>query len=214
MTPKFQVLVRALALVGPLCLAGAAGAEVQTYFYSGNAFTIATAGFGLTHVSIRADIDMSRVQANSHVVVDSYNSGGLLAYSFSDGYNNITNNPFDGFAVYSSASISFDTAADRSIVGNWQAIASRAHGSAEGLILNDSIGTTNLPTGAPYGQGMVVDTASSLVGYTASVTNNSGRWSTMPSVPEPPAALLAILGMTLLALLDKHRAGWSASPVQ
>jgi hypothetical protein len=157
-----------------------ARAALVQYSYTGNPFTEISAGFPVSRVSIWFTVDDTLIPINGHVNLDSYNAKNLNEYYFSNGYQTLSNNPNDPFFVYTSASISFDTDAEGNINGNWNATSSRAHGNQDGLILSDSIESTNIK-----------DKTASLGGYGASVTNNPGTWTRSTStVPLPDGFLL------------------------
>ena len=182
----------------------AADAAVVRYVYAGQPFTTATPGYPLTAVSAWFAVDDTRIPINGHVTLDSYNTGGLIDYAFSDGINTISNDPYDGFSVYSSARVSFDTDAQGQVVGNWEAWASRAHGNQFGMMLQDSIGTVSYSTYPPTGLPWVQDSASSL-SYAATVFDQPGTWYVASAVPEPAMLHLLLAGLAGLAWRSGRR---------
>lgn len=171
-------------------------ASLVDYVYSGNPFTQMSAGFPVSRVFIRFTVDDAAITRNAHVSLDSYSAKNLGSYVFSNGYQTLSNDPFDGFSVYTSATISFDTDAQGNIVGNWNASAGRAHGNLEGLMLADAVSSSSS-----------LDSTSSLGGFFASVANNPGTWSRMgmSAVPVPGGLLLFASGLGVLGFRETFK---------
>lgn len=194
-------LTPAVAIVLSTSLSSPADAELIIYSYVGNPFTNISSGFPVFRVSIWFTVDSSIIFENSHIVLDSYNSKTINYFYFSNGYQNLSNNPNlePNFWIYTSSNISFDTDSSGNISGNWAANSSRAHGNQYGLSLYDAISSTNS-----------LDGTSSLGGHEAIVSNNPGTWtrSTSSVIPLPGGFTLfgsAFGGLLFSALCSRGK---------
>lgn len=190
-TRQLASLAAVLALTG---IGSPASAALVQYSYLGNSFTDIANGFPVSRVSIWFTADDTVITRNSHVFLDSYSAKNLLDYSFSNGYHVLSNNPANDLAVYTSASVSFDTDADGNISGSWNAHAGRAHGNQQGLVLNDFISSTSL-----------LDSTSSLGAYSAFVAGDPGVWARGEAgiVPLPDGLLL--FGSSMMGVCLQRR---------
>ena len=197
-TRHLASLAAVLALTGT---GSPVSAALVQYYYLGNSFTDIANGFPVSRVSIWFMADDTVVTPNSHVSLDSYSAKNLLDYSFSNGYHVLSNNPANDLAVYTSASVSFDTDADGNISGNWNAHAGRAHGNQMGLVLSDFISSTS-----------VLDSTSSLGGYSASVAGDPGVWARVGAGIVPLPGGLLLFGSSMMGVCLQRRL-WSKRKV-
>lgn len=183
-----------LAAVAPM-----ASAVPITYVYTGHDFDTSVSGAPVTRLQMAFTVDDSMVSVNASVQLASNYPGNIVDFVFSDGNQMLTGDPNSDYGVYTTATLKFETDANRNIVGTWDVAASRAHGGPGGLLLDDAMRAANYLTYPGTGLPLAQDSTHSLGRYSATLDNSPGTWVLMSAVPEPAAWSLFVAGAALLA---------------